>query len=175
MSGYWPKAELSAENRQRMAGMTGELATKAAKIRALAAAGYGRRDIASFLHVRYQHVRNVLVEAAKREQTTVASPPEPAGMAPGEVPAFGRATVDEKGRVGLPAAVLGELQVRPGGWIPWRFEDGELKLMNRAAGIRFAQSVVADLAKEQPGSWSDELIAERRAAAAREDAEQRRE
>jgi hypothetical protein len=32
--------------------------------------------------------------------------------------------------------------------------------------------MVADLAKQYPGSWADELIAERRAEAAREDAEQ---
>lgn len=39
------------------------LATKSAKIRALARAGYSRREIANYLGVIYQHVRNVLVQA----------------------------------------------------------------------------------------------------------------
>ncbi len=39
------------------------LTTKSAKIRALAQAGYSRVEIANFLGVIYQHVRNVLVQA----------------------------------------------------------------------------------------------------------------
>jgi AbrB family looped-hinge helix DNA binding protein len=40
------------------------LSKKSAKIRALAEAGHTRGDIARFLGVRYQHVRNVLVHGA---------------------------------------------------------------------------------------------------------------
>ncbi len=178
MSGYFPKVELSVRERQKMERISGSLPTKAAKIRALHAAGYMRQAIAAFLGIRYQHVRNVLIERPSGSGTAAATPellPAPAASVSEPTPSYGRASVDEKGRIGVPALVLAALEVRPGGWIPWRFEDGELKLMDRAAGIRFAQSMVADLAKQQPGSWSDELIAERRAAAAREDAEQRRE
>lgn len=39
------------------------LATKSAKIRALAEAGFARTEIAEFLKIRYQHVRNVLVQS----------------------------------------------------------------------------------------------------------------
>lgn len=39
------------------------LVTKSDKIRELARAGYSRTEIAAYLGVRYQHVRNVLVEA----------------------------------------------------------------------------------------------------------------
>lgn len=39
------------------------LATKSAKIRALAQAGYSRSDISKIVGVRYQHVRKVLVDA----------------------------------------------------------------------------------------------------------------
>ena len=52
--------------------------------------------------------------------------------------------------------------------IPWRFENGELKLMNRPAGIRWAQELVAKSPNAHLIS-SDALIAERRAEAARED------
>jgi hypothetical protein len=39
------------------------LATKSAKIRALDAAGLSRTEIAQFLKIRYQHMRNVLVQS----------------------------------------------------------------------------------------------------------------
>lgn len=44
--------------------VTKDLRTKSAKIRALALEGYSRTEIASFLEIRYQHVRNVLMDAA---------------------------------------------------------------------------------------------------------------
>ncbi len=159
-----------------MEQIAGALPTKSAKIRALDAAGYKRARIADFLNIRYQHVRNVLVSRTSEEARSSARAHAPNETqdddTSGEILTYGRATVDEKGRLALPVAVLDALEVRPGGWIPWRFEDGELKLMNRAAALRFGQSLAADLAKKHPGSWSDQLIAERRAEAAREDAEQ---
>lgn len=42
-------------------------ATKSARIRALAAAGWARTKIAKWMDLRYQHVRNVLVEAEQRQ------------------------------------------------------------------------------------------------------------
>lgn len=163
---------LTPEECRRMDEMVAGLSTKSAKIRALDAAGYERARIAEFLNIRYQHVRNVLVSHVREPASSPAALQTPAdaddeaGDAPG---AFGRATVDEAGRLALPAAVLAVLETRPGRWIPWRLEDGELKLMNRAAALRFGQSLAADLGKKHPGVWSDRLIAERRAEAARED------
>ncbi|MCC7037529.1 MAG: GIY-YIG nuclease family protein [Alphaproteobacteria bacterium] len=43
--------------------ITKDLTTKSAKIRALAQAGYNRTEISKILGIRYQHVRNVLVDA----------------------------------------------------------------------------------------------------------------
>lgn len=40
-----------------------ELVTKSDKIRQLALAGYSRTEISKYLDIRYQHVRNVLVQA----------------------------------------------------------------------------------------------------------------
>jgi hypothetical protein len=165
---------LTPEERRRMEEIAGALPTKSAKIRALDAAGYKRARIADFLNIRYQHVRNVLVSRAFDEARSSARTrlrDETRDEMSGETLTYGRGIVDENGRVAFPAAVLDALEVRPGGWIPWRFEDGELKLMNRAAALRFGQSLAADLARKRPGSWSDQLIAERRAEAAREDAE----
>ena len=46
-----------------------DLPTKAEKIRALARAGYDRTEIAVLLNIRYQNVRNVLVEAGRTAPT----------------------------------------------------------------------------------------------------------
>jgi hypothetical protein len=175
MSVNQASTHLSADDRRRMGEITASLPTKSAKIRALAAAGYKRARIADFLNIRYQHVRNVLISSVREER----SPPvrTEAGDDAGEETSieamtYGRASVDQSGQLRLPQVVLDALEVRPGGWIPWRFEEGELRLMNRAAALRFGQSLAADLAKRHPGVWSDQLIAERRAEAAREAEEQ---
>lgn len=44
--------------------LTSNLSTKSDKIRTLADAGYSRSDIAKFLEIRYQHVRNVLTKSS---------------------------------------------------------------------------------------------------------------
>jgi hypothetical protein len=179
MSGWFPNVRIDAAERRHMRQLTRLLRTKADKIRILAAAGYSRQKIASFLGIRYQHVRNVLVRSAPvstealRPRGLGEHAPEPPkaweDSAPDGTPTYGRVVVDEEGRIALSPNVLAALDSGLGRPIPWRFEDGELKLMNRAAGIRAAQAMVADLAKKHPGSWSDALIAERRAEAARED------
>ena len=50
----------------RMKELTKGLATKSDKIRVLSENGYSRGDIARFLGIRYQHVRNVLVQSAQK-------------------------------------------------------------------------------------------------------------
>lgn len=46
-----------------------DLPTKSAKIRALAAAGLSRSEIAKGLGIRYQHVRNVLITPLVGDKT----------------------------------------------------------------------------------------------------------
>lgn len=46
--------------------MLAEHKTKSATIRALAANGMARAEIARFLDIRYQHVRNVLTQPLKK-------------------------------------------------------------------------------------------------------------
>lgn len=176
-SGWFPDVAIDAAERRQMVRIATALRTKADKIRALAAGGFSKQKIASFLDIRYQHVRNVLVRSAlgssqgpKGFAEPSASPAKP-WVAEGtdEQPIYGTVVIDEQGRIALPANVIAALGGEPSRPIPWRFEDGELKLMNQAAGVRFAQAMCADLAKEHRGSWADELIAERRAEAARDD------
>ena len=52
---------LKSDERDRMDALVAGIPTKSAKIRRLDQAGYARADIARFLDIRYQHVRNVLV------------------------------------------------------------------------------------------------------------------
>jgi len=77
--------------RQAATEITHGLTTKSAKIRALADAGYDRTEIAKVLGIRYQHVRNVLVDSGKigglrrqvsvpREPITVELPVGPAAV-----------------------------------------------------------------------------------------------
>lgn len=157
------------------------LRTKADKIRALSAARYSKQMIASFLRIRYQHVRNVLVRSAAAGATG-SLPPRAKGFAepaatpltewqetgPGETPTYGSFVIDDQGRLTLPRNVIEALDGEPRRRIPWRFENGELKLMNRSAGVRWAQELVAKSPNAHLIS-SDALIAERRAEAARED------
>jgi hypothetical protein len=46
------------------------LPTKSEKIRALAAAGYSRSEIANILQIRYQHVRNVLLQSGIKAESS---------------------------------------------------------------------------------------------------------
>lgn len=177
----------------RMERLTAQLPTKAAKIRVLSAAGYKRQEIANFLNIRYQHVRNVLVQPGPRRSSgateTVPPVPEvPSGVAESapSVPAYtaegapdappdlwcGRFSVDSAGRVSLPPELLAAIGYRPGLPIPWRFEDGEVRIMGPAAGLRFAQSVIDDFTKRNPGAdvGVGALSAARREDAARESA-----
>ena len=173
---------LSDELKRAMARLAAGLPTKSAKIRKLAAEGYAKADIARFLEIRYQHVRNVLMQSPPRPGTDAASErgvmhetreESTAFVAEtsGEAVRVYRFNVDAEGRIKLPQDALVALDAVPGGLITARYEDGELKLMNIEASVRFVQALAAPYIKPGEGNWSDQLIAERREEAAREAAE----
>jgi hypothetical protein len=72
--------------RQVVNEVTDGLATKSAKIRALADAGYDRTEIAKVLGIRYQHVRKVLIDSGNtgglRRQVDVEREPITVDVAP---------------------------------------------------------------------------------------------
>ena len=75
--------------------------------------------------------------------------------------------IDPQGRVVIPAEVRRRMGIEPGASIAFVEEDGQLGLMTVTQGIRRAQAIARRHIK--PGkSLVDELIAERRAEAARE-------
>lgn len=150
-------------NKAEMDRVAAGLPTKSAKIRALGKAGYRRQQIADYLKVRYQHVRNVLVDAEKAG----------ASQAPPAPPRQEWIQVGPDGRLLIPAAFRPLLGVQAGGPVLLVPEDGELRLMSRDAAIRSAQRLMARFAPKGR-RLSDELIAERRAEVARERARERR-
>ncbi len=170
---------------ERMAALVEGQPTKAAKIRKLGAAGYKRQAIANFLGISYHHVRNVLAQASGAAPVYAPAVSQVAKIAERGAPyrsqttAFGAETgvarfeIDEQGRITLTPELLKILDAAPSQLITAYLQDGELRIMNIEAMLRFVRRGVPPW---QPGEplWSDELIAERRAEAAREDEEFKR-
>lgn len=75
--------------------------------------------------------------------------------------------VDKNGRVYVPAEYRRELGLEPGESVMVQLHEGELRIMSQLEGIRRAREIVARYVPPDR-SLADELIAERRAEAARE-------
>jgi AbrB family looped-hinge helix DNA binding protein len=76
-------------------------------------------------------------------------------------------TLAPNGRIVIPAAMRTALGLKAGGRLVARVEGGAIILEPIETSVRRAQALVAAYAKPSP-SMVDELIAERRAEAARE-------
>jgi AbrB family looped-hinge helix DNA binding protein len=146
----------------RMEAASRGCATKSDKIRTLSKQGYTRSEIAAFLGVRYQFVRNVLI--ASEQATSAASPKAP--------PAQGirnrtRLKVEAGGRIVIPAAFRQAMGIGEGGTVLAWVDGGELHLAAPEAAMLQAQKL-AQRAVSGSGSLADELIAERREEAKKE-------
>jgi bifunctional DNA-binding transcriptional regulator/antitoxin component of YhaV-PrlF toxin-antitoxin module len=131
-----------------------ELPTTAAKIRALAAQGYPRADIARALDIRYQHVRNVLTRDEEKMKTTEEATLTDAAI-PGKIP------VAPDGSAVLPSSISNALGIKGGDVLFVRIQDGEVLLLTRDAVARRVQALVREFVPEGV-SLVDELIADRR-------------
>jgi bifunctional DNA-binding transcriptional regulator/antitoxin component of YhaV-PrlF toxin-antitoxin module len=140
------------------------------KIRALAAAGASRSEIANYLGRSYQHVRQVLVEDERRRGVRVrpATPAKTPAEQPGRFEEPGlvasgpfRLTVDSEGRLVLPASALAMIGLRPGGAAVARLQDGELVLSRAEAAMQRARALVRSVVPRGI-SLADELLADRR-------------
>ncbi len=149
-------------------------ATVADKIRALDAQGFPRAEIARLLGKRYQHVRNVL--EGDRQVRGQAQ-----GMAEGEAPRFEvevaptdwrggifRMQLDAQGRLALPKEVIEAWGLSAGSVIMGELKGDTIELITGQTSGRRAQELVRKYIPEGV-SLVDELIADRRAAAARGD------
>lgn len=159
--------------------MTAELGTKSAKIRRLGQAGYSRQQIADFLGIRYQHVRNVLVDEERRTGAVLKTspfPPEPGSSAvrgPASDPHRAiRVDIGPDGEVRLPKGVLDAAGTGSGGYLLARFDDDEIKLVTPEATTRKIRALVRKHIPEGV-SLADEMIEERRREFEREEREVR--
>jgi len=153
------------------------LKTKSDKIRVLHASGYSRSEIAELLGIRYQHVRNVLVDderrAGARGASTAATGQTLRGMAD-ETRAFlhgpesaQRVTVGRNGELRIPQIMLEAAGAKEGDALLVRFEDGDILMYTQATATRRVQALVRQFIPEGV-NLADELIAERRLEAKRE-------
>ena len=156
---------VNKQTRQKMDHLVAELTTKSAKIRTLDRAGYKRADIARYLEIKYQHVRNVLVRTAGAEALKKTNE-----MSGGRSEATGNQTwaqIASDGRVVIPMPFRQKLGLGKDGHVLMVFENGEVRLIGRDAAIARAQSLVSKYAPEGV-SLVDELLAERRKEVERE-------
>jgi hypothetical protein len=157
-----------------MARQTKDLTTKADKIRALGRAGFARADIARYLNIRYQHVRNTLEAAGipmpgKDDEAREPGVASNASMAEAPAP-FEAALADgyhslwiaADGRLVVPQALRDAMLLDEDGRVTAYLADGELRLISPRAALRNIQSIAAKYKK--PGeSVVDSFLAERRA------------
>ena len=154
-----------------VAAVVGSNLSVSDKIRALAAAGHARADIARLLGKRYQHVRNVL------EADRVAAQPAPAvrDATPGvEEPsrlfaAGHRLAVEPGGMVRLPPDLLTALQAKPGSVVIAEVQDDGVHLFSNAAAWDRVRAMVRQIGIDPKRDLVAELLAERRAEVARDD------
>ena len=167
---------------EQMAELIRPHSTVSDKIRALDAAGVARADIARFLGKRYQHVRNVLEADAVSGSGYAVGRADLSGVREADQPFHLEPAVDERpggrfrlevrpdGWVFLPQKVREALNLPSGGSIMGRLGEEEFNLVATAKIVREVQAMARDLIK--PGvSVVDELIADRRREAAREESD----
>lgn len=153
----------------------GSDASVADKIRALDAAGHSRAEIARLLGKRYQHVRNVL-EGDKLRAQPPANIEPPTDSRIEELPdgglrvgAFFRLRIGPGGTVLLPKEVMA-FGYREGGVLLADLEGERFVIISPKESYRRIRAKIPPWKPGQP-LWSEELIAERRREAAREEAE----
>jgi len=145
-----------------MAKLTKGLSSKSDKMRILAKAGYSRSDIARFLDVRYQFVRNVLVGDEKKRGLVAKSVEK---LAASDSP--NRTKLEADGRIKIPEKAIAKLGLKAGEALTVTVDDGEIRLMTIATAVRKAQALVRQHVPEGI-SLVDELLEDRRREAALE-------
>jgi len=142
--------------------ITAGLKTTSDKIRALNRVGWPRSKIADALKIRYQHVRNVLVQDEARAAKAASD-----SVRPFQLPKPTKIRLGPDGRVVIPAAFRDALGLSEGAVLFASVEDGEIHLLTTAAAVRRAQALVREFVPEGV-SLVDELIEDRRREVERE-------
>jgi bifunctional DNA-binding transcriptional regulator/antitoxin component of YhaV-PrlF toxin-antitoxin module len=140
------------------------LTTKSEKIRRLGNSGYTRQQIADFLGIRYQHVRNVLIDELRKQQGAKRSDSSPGAPEVSKADSFsnssGKARLRADGSVVLPEAIRAAAGINEGDPLFVRVAaEGEVHLLSGRAAIRYAQYLLRDIIPEDV-SLVDELLKE---------------
>jgi hypothetical protein len=144
-------------DRDRMAKIAEPYTTTSDRIRALAAAGAPRAEIARFLGKRYQHVRNVLegdaqsgggyqlgradLSGAREEPARFDHSDEEAFVEPRGRGAFWL-RVRPDGSVYLPGEVIEALDAAPGNRVFAKLENGELRIISGERAMEQVREMV---------------------------------
>jgi AbrB family looped-hinge helix DNA binding protein len=140
------------------------LPTKRARIIALFRKGYSRSEIAAFLGLRYQHVRNELVQAGY-SATRLAEPDADGCRPPADEAidrdAQARVAVGPDGRIVIPARFRAALGIGAGDDLIVRLEGDEIRIVSHRAELRRIRELIA---RTVPAGQSlvDDLADERR-------------
>jgi hypothetical protein len=138
------------------------LPTKSEKIRTLGRAGFTRSQIADFLGIRYQHVRNVLVDAERTGGGTAPAMPTQAAAGPTEQPnSTLKIRIGAGGQFALSEEALRSAGLREGDTVFVHASEGEIQLLAPRTAMQQAQAMVRKLIPEGV-SLVDELIEQRR-------------
>ncbi len=160
--------------------ITKGLPTKSEKIRTLGRKGVPTADIARFLGIRYQHARNVLVDAGVHGGGMAEDLPVPEMkmMPPLEtantrqVPwdwGFAWLEVGPDGTVKLSQKLMVAAGIKPGSTVHVCYANDCLEVMTEESALRRAQALAASV-KQEGESVVDEFLRERREEAKRVDA-----
>jgi bifunctional DNA-binding transcriptional regulator/antitoxin component of YhaV-PrlF toxin-antitoxin module len=132
-------------NRDEMNRLTAGLTSKAAKVRALNAAGVSTADIGRYLDIRYQHVYNVLLRAGVIEKGAGAAP-----LAPFDPDAeIIVAQTDRNGAITLPTQILQRFGLVAGEPVYGRVSDEGILLISREAALRHVTEAARTKMPEQ--------------------------
>lgn len=148
-------------DRKAMEHLVKGLRSKSDKIRKLRAKNYSRSEVARFLDIRPQFVRNVEVYDQRRsaERNEGSSAPNAGSTV--------KVQVGSAGVITLPPKFLQALELKEGDTLWMSLEDGEIRIANAAAITKRVRAMVRKFVPEGV-SLVDELIAERRREAERE-------
>ena len=165
------QSHVASTSRQAMGGIVKGLPTKSAKIIALYREGYSRSEIANHLEIRYQHARNVLVQAGYLSpQLALVGDQDIAfsERALEELPERMRVAVGPGGRIVIPAVYRQALGIEEGDSLILRYEGDSVRVVSHSAEVERVRELIARHVPEGV-SLVDELIAERRREAGREE------
>jgi hypothetical protein len=154
--------------------LTKGLTTKSEKIRTLGRKGVPTAEIARFLEIRYQHARNVLVDAGLQHGGMAEEMPalETKMMPPVDSGSFVRQSVwvdvDAQGRLQIPADLLALVGVTGQDRLFIKPTERGFEVLTRRGAMARMKEISAPLVR--PGfSLADELIADRRREVAAEE------